>query len=134
MNAHQLDANGVIINTVVVNDLSVLPNLVDASIGGSIGDSIINGQLVTKIVTVPVPESVPSLNARLTMIANGWMAPVRAYLEAMTGPEGEQAREYFDRALTFKRNHPLVVAVPAAIGKTPEEVDELFRQAASLNV
>jgi hypothetical protein len=38
MNAHQLDANGIIINTIVVNSLDVFPDLIDASIGGVIGD------------------------------------------------------------------------------------------------
>jgi hypothetical protein len=48
MRAHQLDGNGLIINTVVVADLSVLPNLIDAAIGGGIGDSVIDGVLVPK--------------------------------------------------------------------------------------
>lgn len=53
MNAHQLDDNGVILNTIVVDDLDVIPNLVDASIGGSIGDSIIGGTVVPKPVSAP---------------------------------------------------------------------------------
>ncbi|NML62274.1 hypothetical protein HHL21_14550 [Massilia sp. RP-1-19] len=38
MNAHQLDADGVIINTIVVDDLNALTNLIDAALGGRIGD------------------------------------------------------------------------------------------------
>lgn len=48
MRAHQLDKNGVIINTIEVESISVLPNLFDASIGGSKGDSIVDGVLIPK--------------------------------------------------------------------------------------
>lgn len=46
MRAHQLAPNGVITNTIVVDSLDVFPNLVDASIGGKIGDSIVDGLLI----------------------------------------------------------------------------------------
>lgn len=132
MNAHQLDADGVIINTIVVEALDALPNLVDASIGGSIGDRIVNGAVVPKPIVVSVPDSVPMLDARLTLIASGKMAAVRAHLNAMTGVEGEQAREYFEFALTMKRHHPLVVGIPASV-MTEAEKDALFIQAGALN-
>lgn len=132
MNAHQLDAAGVIINTIVVEALDALPNLVDASIGGSIGDRIVNGAVVPKPVVVSVPDSVPMLDARLTLIASGKMAAVRAHLNALTGVEGEQAREYFEFALTMKRHHPLVVGIPASV-MTEAEKDALFIQAGALN-
>lgn len=48
MNAHLLNDAGVIINTIVVDSLDVFPNLVDAEIGGVIGDSVINGVLIPK--------------------------------------------------------------------------------------
>lgn len=50
MRAHQLDANGVIINTIVVDSLDVIPGLVDASIGGQIGDKIVGGVVVPQVV------------------------------------------------------------------------------------
>ena len=45
MRAHILE-NGVIVNTVEVDSLDALENLVDASNGGSIGDSLQDGQWV----------------------------------------------------------------------------------------
>lgn len=51
MRAHQLDKDGLIINTIEVNSLDVFPDLVDASIGGTIGDSVINMTLVKKPIT-----------------------------------------------------------------------------------
>lgn len=69
-----------------------------------------------------VPQSVPMLNAHLVLIETGRMAAVRTFLDAMAGPAGEAARAYFDKALTMRRDHPLVMAMP-----WPEnEKDELF--------
>lgn len=59
MRAHLLDEDGWIINTVLVPDLNFIPGLVDAAIGGQIGDRIVNGVLiyvVTKDPNAPDPE------------------------------------------------------------------------------
>lgn len=48
MRAHQLDGNGVILNTIEVESLDFLPNLIDASNGGQIGDSIVDGVIVPR--------------------------------------------------------------------------------------
>lgn len=53
MDAHQLDADGVILNTIVVDSLGVIPNLIDASIGGQIGDKIVSGGVVPKPAQMP---------------------------------------------------------------------------------
>lgn len=53
MRAHILDADGYIINTVIVPTLDFIPGLVDATIiGGRIGDRIVDGVLIPK----PDPE------------------------------------------------------------------------------
>lgn len=48
MNAHQLGANGVILNTIVVDSLNVFPNLIDASVGGTAGDTWNGAAIVIK--------------------------------------------------------------------------------------
>jgi len=53
--AHVIE-NGLIVNTIEVDSLNVLPGLVDASIGGSIGDSIVNGVVVPKPIPTPTIE------------------------------------------------------------------------------
>mgnify|MGYP003658275126 FL=1 len=58
MKAHQLNEQGLIVNTIVVNDINVLPNLIDASIGGGIGDSIINGMLIIKPAQLPTKQEI----------------------------------------------------------------------------
>ena len=49
MNAHQLNANSVIINTIVVSALDQFPGLIDATLGGRIGDSFIGGVIVPQV-------------------------------------------------------------------------------------
>jgi hypothetical protein len=46
MRAHQIE-NGVVVNTIEVESLDFLPNLVDAENGGTIGDLYENGQFTT---------------------------------------------------------------------------------------
>lgn len=60
MNAHQLDADGVIINTVVVDSLDALPDLIDASIGGTIGDRVVDGVVVPATPT-PAVDALPHI-------------------------------------------------------------------------
>ena len=84
-------------------------------------------------IPATVPQSISMLDARLTMIGAGWMAGVKSYLAAIPGIDGEQAREYFEYALTMRRDHPLVRGIPAALGKTEAEVDALFIAAGALN-
>lgn len=63
MRAHILSGQ-VIVNTIEVPNLTVIPNLVDASIGGNIGDSIINGVVVPKPPPTPVaPDATPIITS-----------------------------------------------------------------------
>lgn len=59
MNAHQLDANGVIINTIVVKSLDFMPNLIEATEGG-IGWTYANGVFTPPVVVEPTPPSAPT--------------------------------------------------------------------------
>ena len=68
MNAHQLDASGVILNTIVVDSLDVFPNLIDAFVGGSIGDTW-NGTTIVKKPRDVEAEKVSVRNQRNSLIA-----------------------------------------------------------------
>lgn len=94
------------------------------------------GLEVAPPVTPPVvvPEVVPMLNAKLAMIEADWMGDVTAYLDAIPGKDGELARTFFAEALTMRRDHPLVLGIPSAIGKTEAEVDALFIVAGAMAV
>lgn len=79
-----------------------------------------------------VPQSVPALDARLTLIDAGKMAAVKAYIAGIPGIDGERASEYFERAKTWRRDHDLVVGIPDSI-LTDAQKDELFIVAGALN-
>ena len=72
MNAHQLNASGVILNTIVVDSLNVFPNLIDAALGGSIGDTW-NGTAIVKKPRDVEAEKVSVRNQRdLLLAATDW--------------------------------------------------------------
>jgi hypothetical protein len=68
MKAHQLDENGYIVNTIIVDSLDALPGLtlVDASIGGQIGDRIVDGLIVPQ----PIKENSESKEEALARLAS----------------------------------------------------------------
>lgn len=128
-----LNEEGIVINRIVVDSLSDISGLVDGE-NCSIGDKWDGGKFVRTTMEQVVPQSIPSLNGRIVMIQAGWMPAVRSVLDAMEDIEGEIAREYFNNSLTYERNHPLVLSIPTAIGKTQDEVDALFIQAGAMHV
>ena len=69
MKAHIIE-NGVVVNTVVVENLQVLPNLISAENGGSIGD-LWDGQTFTpqEITAAPAEPTKEELLAQLNAIA-----------------------------------------------------------------
>lgn len=132
MNAHQLDANGVILNTIVVDDLMVFPNLVDATIGGSIGDTIINGVVTKAPLVITVPESVTMRQARLALLGAGLLANVDTAINSLASPAKEQARIEWDYSSDVQRHRSLVSTLGAALGLTEAQLDALFIKAATL--
>ncbi len=100
MNAHQLDADGVIINTIVVDSLDVFPNLVDASIGGRRGDCVVDGMLIPRTLTAdeinaPALSAITALESTVTPrrireavttdAGKTWMASIDAQIAALRG-------------------------------------------------
>ena len=70
MRAHIIE-NGVVVNTILVDSLDILPNLIDAELGGSIGD-LYDGTTFTKpapkevVVITPTKEQLMAELAALT--------------------------------------------------------------------
>jgi len=96
-----------------------------------------DGALVAKKPPAPlveVPARVPMLNAHLVLIEMDWWEPLQAYIGTMPAKQQLLARTYMAQALTMARDHDLVLAIPAALGKTEAEVDQLFIMAGALDV
>lgn len=134
MRAHQIDSSGLILNTIVVNSLDDLPNLVDASIGGGRGDSVIGGVLVPAAVVQPVPSSVTARQAVQALILAGIEedaveAAIAAIPDAM---QRKLAANFWRRSNEFERSNPVLNSLAGSLGLDSDDLDDLFRQAATL--
>jgi hypothetical protein len=100
MNAHQLDANGVILNTIVVDSLNVFPNLIDASVGGTVGDTW-NGTAIVKKPRDLMAEAVAYQSQRAAEYP-----PVTNYLDGIVKGDTAQVQAYIDECLAIKAKYP----------------------------
>ena len=82
--------------------------------------------------SVIVPEEVTAWQAKHALLATGLFSIVEAAINAMQGDEGISARIDWNTAPTFKRAWPLIEVVRIMLGKTSEEIDQLFILAGSL--
>ena len=80
MNAHQLDVNGVILNTIVVDTLDVFPNLIDASVGGWVGDTWTGAEIIKKPRDIAAENAANNAEIHAQLAAND-LAIVRALTE-----------------------------------------------------
>lgn len=93
---------------------------------------------VAAILNPPAPPPVlPTLTSRqlrLGLVANGISLPsVEAAIDAIEDPtDREVARIEWEYATTFERSHPLIEQVGAALGLTPEQIDDMWTEAATL--
>lgn len=79
-----------------------------------------------------VPQSVTMRQARLVLLANGFLADVNAAIQAMEGTEGEAARIEWEYAATVNRNSPLISAMGTILGLDDAALDTLFIAAAAI--
>lgn len=134
MRAHVV-TDGLITNTIEVSALDAFPDmtLIDANIGGGIGDSIVDGVVVPKPASpVPVPQSVTMRQARLALHAAGLLSGVDAAIAAMPEPAKTAALIEWEYAGNVERNAGLVPAMAAALGMSDADIDDLFISAATL--
>jgi len=81
-----------------------------------------------------VPASVSARQIRLWLVRNGvTLAQVDAAIAAIPDAKArEECRIEWDWAPYVERSHPLLVPLAAALGLTEPQVDEAFREAASI--
>jgi hypothetical protein len=75
-----------------------------------------------------IPYQVDDLQFRLALNQLGLRDSVESYVSGAS----QDVKDYWDRATTFRRDHPLVVGAGVALGKTDAEMDALFQLAATL--
>ena len=127
MKAHQIQ-NGVVVNTIEVESLDFLPNLIEATTGG-IGWTW-DGETFTAppAPPTPIPQFVTMRQARLALLAAGLLDLV----ETAIAGAGPAAKIEWDYATEVQRASGLVPAMATALGLTDTQIDALFVQAATL--
>ena len=93
-----------------------------------------------EIAALPPPAPVPMpvitrRQLRLALLGLGLTgAQVEAKIAAMPGTpaEREAALIEWEYATTYQRNHPLVIALGAALGLTEAQIDSAWREAAAI--
>ena len=125
MRAHVI-IDGSVSNTIEVESLDFMPGLLDASLGGEIGD-LWDGAVFSKVPRDnPVPEKITPLEARRALRAAGLLGAVNAWI-ATQPSDTQDAWEY---CIEVRRDDRLVANAQDALGLTSEQVDDLFRAGA----
>lgn len=132
INAHQLDITGKIINTIVVDSMYIVPRLVDASIGGRIGDRIVNGVVIPSLGVIPVPPLVTMKQARLALLQEGYLDQVPAAIATLPEPVKAEAQIQWEYSSTVERDNVFCQQLGSILGMDETQIDDLFRLAITL--
>jgi len=125
MRAHVI-IDGIVSNTIEVESLDFMPGLLDAALGGEIGD-LWDGTVFSKAPRDnPVPEKITPLEARRALRVAGLLSAVNAWIATQPG-DTQDAWEY---CIEVRRDDRLVANAQDALGLTSEQVDDLFRAGA----
>ena len=125
-------ANGVVVNTILVDSLDFLPGLVDADLGGKIGDLWDGEAFAAPEQTPLVPESISRRQGKIILSRYNLLLPVQSALASMEGQEGIEARIDFEDAQEWRRDWPLLLNLAAQFGLTIAQVDQMFIEASVL--
>lgn len=128
MRAH-IVANGVVVNTIEVEDLNFFPGLVDAANGGAIGDLWDGEAFSTPDLAQVVPISITPRQGYITLSRYGLLEAVKTYFAALEGQEGEEAKIELEFAQEWKRSWPTLINAAHAFGLTDAQIDQMFIEA-----
>lgn len=78
-------------------------------------------------VIIPIPACSPR-QIRQVLTAAG----LRSAVESAVASGSQDLRDWWEFSTTIERNHPEVIAMGAALGQTPEQLDALFTVGATL--
>ena len=128
MRAHVVE-NGFVVNTIIVGSIVDFPWLIDAENGGSIGDAWDGETFTTPVSIAVIPEEITPRQGKIILSRYGLTAAVTAYLDAMEGQAGEEARIDFEFASSWRRDWPLLCEAAAELGLTDAQIDQMFSEA-----
>ena len=128
MRAHLIE-NEIVINTIEVESLDFMPNLIDGEHGGSIGDRWDGTQFIPPAAPPePVPSEITNWQCKKQLLLEGKYEAVDAAISSM----GIDAQIDWQHAAVFKRDYPLILGMQQLLNQTDTDVDEFFIQAAKL--
>lgn len=81
---------------------------------------------------MPVPPAVTPRQARLALLGAGLLDNAETALSALPSPQKEAALIEWEYASAILRESALVTAIGATLSLASEQVDDLFRTAATL--
>jgi hypothetical protein len=84
---------------------------------------------VRVVEPVPVPEIVSRFQARAALMDAGLLDAVEAAIDQA----GPRERLAWAETVEWNRDSPTIAAIGAALGLTSDQIDDLFRRAASIS-
>lgn len=116
--------NGVVTN-IIIADAEVIESFtgmwVDAA-GAGIGDAYVNGEFVKPWMMVSPRQIRQALTA----------AGLRTQVEAAVAAGDQDLKDWWEFSTAVERNHPMVIAMATGLGVSESQLDDLFKQAATL--
>lgn len=131
MKAHVIQ-DGMVVNTIVVDSLDFLPNLISAENGGQIGDSWDGETFTTPAKQTPVPTEITPRQGQIILIRYGLDEAVTAYIDSLSAQEKKEAIADFNFASVWLRDWPLLCTAATALGLTDAQVDQMFIEASTI--
>lgn len=132
MRAHVIE-NGVITNTVVVNNLTDIPNLV-AAVGNEGIGWLYDGESFSPPPPPPVqiPQEITMRQARLALLDIGLLANVPVAIDSLPEPDKTKAQIEWEYSNALQRGNPFVAVLGTALGLSSQDIDNLFITAKGL--
>ena len=132
MRTHVIE-NGVITNTVVVNNLTDMPNLV-AAVGNEGIGWLYDGESFSPPPPNPVqiPQEITMRQARLALLDIGLLANVQTAINTLPEPDKTKAQIEWEYSNALQRNNPFVTTLGTALGLSSDDIDNLFITASRL--
>ncbi|MBF6630644.1 MAG: hypothetical protein ITG01_05785 [Comamonas sp.] len=133
MRAHIIQ-NGIVTNTIEVESLDFMPGLIDADLGGSIGDRYENGEFIKRdLAPEPPPASCTRRQGLLALLSYGIKrSEIETQIETIEDEMEREAAWIEYLADTWELGNPRLQAMWAALGGTAEQLPDLFRLAVTL--